>query len=370
MRHPALYHCILLSLLFLLSHPSAQAQRAKDCPICYGSGKCQTCYGRGGETHYYSNNTFYRECGACGGRGRCSHCNGSGLDPNQSYAADAAQINASANAGRGEGESNPQKHVVEGRNYRYEAVRFSTNDEKNWLYETGSADITPNGWQLMENMVQFGEDSNYWYLRDKDPNSLAPNEVIAVPKNNYGDLLFDSGNGEWSTVAFLSHDYRFININYNGYSYQKTFQGPTWRKLAMPYGGTGVASLVGICEETSEDDNYWYLKDGNSTIKLAKTGNEVGKRTTFSPVTPTAVKDIEAQNEEADEQDDNENAGEQSDSVSGGNASTSSTPVWMWVFIILLVVVTSIMGTYIFMLHRQGQDKKDKKDSTTHPLQK
>lgn len=47
--------------------------KPQTCGICYGSGTCSTCNGRG------YNLTTNGTCGACEGRGRCTICSGSGI---------------------------------------------------------------------------------------------------------------------------------------------------------------------------------------------------------------------------------------------------------------------------------------------------
>lgn len=354
MKYARAIRIFLLVVITALSAPGLNAQRAKNCPLCYGTGKCQTCYGKGGETHHFGHHVSYRQCGACSGTGRCHHCNGSGLDPNQSYAADAADI-PSAVAGGAAGGENMKRHVVEARDPWYKAKRFTTNDEKEWLYEAGSEKIIADGWELLENLVQYGEDANYWFLRAKNPHHMAPGERIAVPKNSYGDVMLNSGDGSWSTIAYKPHSFRFVEVDYNGYSYQKTFQGPTWRKMALPYGGTGVATLVGICKETGEDDNYWYITDGSSTIKLMKTGGEVGKRTSYSPPIPTEPQASDGEEEAREDQEIADNDGENAlqDTTRPGNSIAGAVPVWIWFIIILLSMCVALMGTYIFMARRQ-----------------
>lgn len=60
------------------STPQPQTQReAKDCQRCWGSGKCQTCNGRG----YYTAlgvGSGTHDCPNCNKTGRCSSCGGSG----------------------------------------------------------------------------------------------------------------------------------------------------------------------------------------------------------------------------------------------------------------------------------------------------
>ncbi len=65
------------------SDPMETPRKYKQCPICYGQGRCMGC---GGSGQVYS--VFYgdevgpsrlTECGACGGTGACGFCGGSGM---------------------------------------------------------------------------------------------------------------------------------------------------------------------------------------------------------------------------------------------------------------------------------------------------
>ena len=346
------HHLIILLTAFiaLFCFQNACAQRAKNCDLCYGTGKCQTCYGKGGETHHYGHNISYRECGACRGTGRCTYCNGSGLDPNQDYTADVSAINVAASVAAGA--ENPKKHTLEARNSHYEAVRLTTNDEKNWLVEKGSAKTIPDGWSLVGNYTQFGEDTNYWFI-SKDANDHS--DALAVPKNSYGNVMTVSGD-DWETLYYIPHDYRFINVDAGDYCYQKTFYGPVWLKMAKPYGGTGMLSLVDVYEETREDDNYWYIKNGGTELSLSKTGNEVGKYSQFTPVEPSSLKTIE---ENGDGQSDDSNDKEDKsveDVLSGlGKSKTGGNNTLMWIGLVLLSMVVGALCMFKYMKRRDGQ---------------
>lgn len=53
-----------------------RSSHEKMCSKCAGSGKCNTCHGRG--TYMPRIGDPYKTCVACGGSGRCTLCNGSG----------------------------------------------------------------------------------------------------------------------------------------------------------------------------------------------------------------------------------------------------------------------------------------------------
>lgn len=341
---------LLLAVVAFLSFQEVQAQRAKDCGLCYGTGKCQTCYGKGGETHHYGHHISYRDCGACGGTGRCSHCNGSGLDPNQDYTADISAINAAASAASGP--DNPKKHSLEARTSQYEAVKFTTNDEKNWLVEKGSAKVMPDSWSLVGNFTQFGEDANYWFIRQE---SDRKKDIMAIPKNSYGNVMTPSGDS-WETMYYMPHDYRFVNIDDGNYCYQKTFYGPVWLKMAKPYGGTGMMSLEAVFEETREDDNYWYLKNGGTELRLSKTGNEVGKSSNFTPVEPSSLDKIEKSDvEESDEEYDNDKS--VVDVLMKHNKRKSErNKMLMWISFVLLAMLAGALCMYKYMKRKQKQN--------------
>jgi hypothetical protein len=59
---------LVLSLLSCYTYSST----GDSCPVCYGTGKCNYCFGTG----------YTREdgkCGVCGGNGKCIACGGSGI---------------------------------------------------------------------------------------------------------------------------------------------------------------------------------------------------------------------------------------------------------------------------------------------------
>ncbi len=58
------------------SNNSSSVTKTKSCPLCHGSGKCDTCNG----THRYLNGLTgnYLECPNCKPDGKCSYCNGTG----------------------------------------------------------------------------------------------------------------------------------------------------------------------------------------------------------------------------------------------------------------------------------------------------
>ena len=341
---------LLMAILAFLPSQYAVAQRAKDCGLCYGTGKCQTCYGKGGETHHYGHHISHRSCGACGGTGRCSHCNGSGLDPNQDYTADISAINAAASAAAGP--DNPKKHSLEARTSQYEAVRFTTNDEKNWLVEKGSAKVMPDSWSLVGNFTQFGEDPNYWFIRQE---ADGRKDVLAVPKNSYGNVMKPSGDS-WETLYYMPHDYRFVNIDDGNYCYQKTFYGPVWLKMAKPYGGTGMMSLEAVFEETREDDNYWYIKNGGTELSLSKTGNEVGKYTKFTPVEPSMPNESDESSVDESDDSDVEKKSVEEILVEHNKRKSERNKTLMWIGFVLLSMIAGALCMYKYMKRRQGQD--------------
>lgn len=49
-----------------------------NCSLCFGTGTCQSCYGRGGMQIGSSRYGYWNTCGMCGGLGRCHGCNGKG----------------------------------------------------------------------------------------------------------------------------------------------------------------------------------------------------------------------------------------------------------------------------------------------------
>lgn len=58
------------------SNNSSSVTKTKTCPLCHGSGKCDTCNG----THRFLNGLTgkYVECPNCKPDGKCSYCNGTG----------------------------------------------------------------------------------------------------------------------------------------------------------------------------------------------------------------------------------------------------------------------------------------------------
>lgn len=61
------------------SSSHSQEQNNNRCPLCYGSGKCTMCAGRGEHIYQDYNGYGYRaECSDCHGGGRCSMCYGKG----------------------------------------------------------------------------------------------------------------------------------------------------------------------------------------------------------------------------------------------------------------------------------------------------
>ena len=57
-------------------NPVQPHQIMEDCPLCYGSGKCNTCNGTHRINYQFGSGTL--ECPNCRSDGRCSHCGGSG----------------------------------------------------------------------------------------------------------------------------------------------------------------------------------------------------------------------------------------------------------------------------------------------------
>ena len=58
------------------SNNSSSITKTKDCPICLGSGKCNTCNGKHRFLNVSTGN--YLECPNCKPDGKCSYCNGTG----------------------------------------------------------------------------------------------------------------------------------------------------------------------------------------------------------------------------------------------------------------------------------------------------
>lgn len=62
-----------------ISEPEPQ-KKFKQCPLCYGSGRCGGCGGSGSVYNAIDYDPGqYVDCGACGGTGRCGLCEGSGM---------------------------------------------------------------------------------------------------------------------------------------------------------------------------------------------------------------------------------------------------------------------------------------------------
>ena len=62
------------------THEDHSTKSTKLCPICAGSGKCDSCHGSGKRTdNMFGTGTDYtKDCGVCGGTGICPHCHGAG----------------------------------------------------------------------------------------------------------------------------------------------------------------------------------------------------------------------------------------------------------------------------------------------------
>lgn len=62
-----------------ISEPEPQ-KKYKQCPVCYGSGRCGGCGGSGSVYNSIDYNPGqYVDCSACGGTGQCGACEGSGM---------------------------------------------------------------------------------------------------------------------------------------------------------------------------------------------------------------------------------------------------------------------------------------------------
>ena len=61
--------------------PEPEPQKKyKQCPVCYGSGRCGGCGGGGLVYNAIDYNPGqYVDCSACGGTGQCGFCEGSGM---------------------------------------------------------------------------------------------------------------------------------------------------------------------------------------------------------------------------------------------------------------------------------------------------
>jgi hypothetical protein len=67
--------CLIILLVLSLSSCYTNSSTGESCPACYGTGKCNNCFGIG----YIRGDGKYEKCRTCNGTGKCIACGGSGI---------------------------------------------------------------------------------------------------------------------------------------------------------------------------------------------------------------------------------------------------------------------------------------------------
>lgn len=259
---------IFIALVLMNVCPLA-AQRAENCPMCYGTRNCQTCHGKGYNVYTSGAGPYRINCGACGGNGRCTYCNGSGLNPNQDYN-QPIQPNVKT--------SDEERHEFlsqEGIIYH-----FITRDHINWKEKHAEAPFDFDCYISGNSYKTYNEDDIFWYAySDTD-------FLVAIPKRQKANLFIRSiDDDSWHVWLYIMQPAPYLPVYYQFIedgtteSYQKLFHGPLWEKRVNHRSSA-------IYKEVDNDEDNWYIVGEGVRITLEKRGQYAGEVYEFVSKTP------------------------------------------------------------------------------------